>query len=134
MFPIRGGHPARIDHMSQIIFGIGQYERRVTHFIVFVGVHRFAGRRDVCCTLSCRDGGFTTHQTDKPFIEMIQPSTQYSGAIPAGIGGDKNHLDLFPHLRGHPLKAVRDISHVEGTLIRTMSIAEKEQRDIPLGL
>ena len=48
----------------------------------------------------------TTCQTDKASIEIIQPGSQYGSAIPIGIGGDKNHLNLFPDLRRQLLQAV----------------------------
>src|SRR5580700_1595892 len=87
-------------------------------------MRRFASLCDMCSALGCGDGGLTTGQTDKTSIEIIQPGTQYGGAIPGGISGDKHHLDLFPDLRGQLLQAARDIGHVEWTLIGTMSIAK----------
>ena len=132
--PVVGGHTAGIDHVSQIIFGISQHKRRVIHPIIVGSVRRFAGRRDVCRALGRCDGDFTSCQADKASIEIIQPGSQYGSAIPIGISGDKNHLNLFPDLRRQLLQAARDIGHVERTFIRAMSIAEKQQRDVALGL
>ena len=109
--------------MSQIIFGVGQYKGRVTHSIIVVGMRRFAGRSEVCGALGCGDGGLTTGQTDKTSIEIIQPGTQYGGAIPGGISGDKHHLDLFPDLRGQLLQAARDIGRVPSGVWLELKVA-----------
>ena len=120
--------------MGLIIFGIGQYKRRVIHSIILAGMRRFAGRRDVCCALGHSDGGLTARQTDKTSIKIIQPGTQYWGAIPGRICGDKNHLELVSRLGGQLLQAARYIGHLEWAFIGAMSIAKKEQRDVPLRL
>jgi hypothetical protein len=94
--PVLGGHAARVDHMRQIIFGIGEHKRRMIDSIIVSGMRRSAGRRDECRTLGSSDRGLTTCQADKTFIEIIQPDTKYGGFIPGRIGGDKNYLDLVP--------------------------------------
>jgi len=119
--------------MSQIIFCVGQHKRRVIYPIIVVGMRRFAGRRYICGALGCCDGSFTACQANKTCVEIIQPGTQYGAAIPTGISGNKHDLHLLPDLGGQLLQAARDIGHVQWTLIGTMSVAEKEQRDIPLG-
>ena len=44
MHPVRGGYPAGVDHMSEIIFGVGQDKSRVIHSVTLAGIRRFAER------------------------------------------------------------------------------------------
>ena len=99
MCPVLGGYTARIDYMSQIIFGIGQYKSRVIHSIILAGMRRFAGGSEVRSALGGGNGSLATGQTDKACVEIIQPVSQYGGAVPGGISGDKHHLDSLPDVR-----------------------------------
>jgi hypothetical protein len=63
--PVHGSHPAGIEHVGHIIFGVGEYERRMADFIGFVGMQRFVGRRDVHRALCGFNGGFAACKTDK---------------------------------------------------------------------
>ncbi len=65
MGPVHRGHPPRVDHMSQIIFGIGQDEGRVPHCVVLVGRHRLLGRRELRRTLGCGNSRFAAGQADQ---------------------------------------------------------------------
>jgi hypothetical protein len=78
--PVLGGHPAGVDHVSQIIFCIGQHKSRVVHSIILAGTRRFAGWSEVCGALGCGGGGLTTGQTDKARVE-ISSQARSTGAL-----------------------------------------------------
>src|SRR5579863_5787179 len=65
---------------------------------------------------------------------MVEPRAQDFPAITRGIGCDKNQFDLIPQIRRHLLKGCTYIRHVERTNIRTVSVSEKKERDVSIGL
>ena len=66
-------------------------------------------------------------------IEIVEPPAQFHRGVPCGIGGDKNELDLIGNTGRQFLQSHAKIRHVHGTLIGAIGIAEKEERDRPLG-
>ena len=76
-------HPAGINHMGQIVLRVSQNKCRVTDFIRSIGADcRFFGGRKIRGNLSCIDRRLASGQTDKAFIEMIEPRSAAPGGYP----------------------------------------------------
>ncbi len=132
--PVLLTHAARIDHVGQIVFRVGENKISVSNSIVSGTAPCFSSRRYPRSLLGCLDGGLASCKADKALIKMIQPRADYFGGVSCRISGDEYQLDLIPEIRGHFLKGPTDIGHVERTLIGATGIAEKEERDVSLGL
>ena len=76
-------HAERINHVRQIVPGIGQNKRRVTYFITSVGTNGcFLGWRHVRGNLRRSDCRIAPGESDKTLVEMIEPRAQYLRGYP----------------------------------------------------
>src|SRR5262249_3224697 len=132
--PVVLSHPARIDEVSEIVFGVGENKRRVTDFIVFTRECCFSGKWNPRTPLGRVDGDFASCEPDKTLVKMVEPRAQHFWIVTCGVSRNKNYLDLIRKPLGNLLKTASDIRHVQWTLTWAMGISEKEERDVPIGL
>lgn len=119
--------------MGEIVFGVRDDKVGVRHSIVPVAGPCLVSRRNSSSLLDRLNISFVSREAGKMSVEIVQPLTQLCRGVPRGIGGDKHELDVISHAGGQFLQSYANIGHVHGALIGTIGVAEKEQRDRPLG-
>ena len=125
----------RVDHVRQIVLGVGQDKCRVADIISAVGANRrFRGGREIRRDLGRVDGGLASREADEALIEVIKPGAQSRWGVALWIGGDEDHLELIRKVGRQRLQGVGHNQHLERTHVRAMGVSEEQQRDVTFGL
>ena len=133
MCPIVFTYASRINDMGQIVFGVRDNKIGMSHGVISPRGPGLLGRRNARSLLGRVESSFVSGEADKMFIETVEPAAQFHGGVPCGIGGHKNELDLIGDTGGQFFQSHANIRHVHGTLIGAIGVAEKEERNRPLG-
>ena len=118
--------------MGQIVFGVRDNKIGMGHRVISTGCPDFWATGTPAPS-GPLESSFISGEADKMFIETVEPAAQFRGGIPCGIGGHKNEFDLIRDTRGQFFQGHANIRHVHGTLIGAIGVAEKEERNRPLG-
>jgi hypothetical protein len=126
-------YPVGMDQVREIVFGVGEDEGGVAYFVGAVRTHRrFFRGREICGNLRGVHGGSTAGQADEVLIEMIEPLAQHLRRVAVGIGGNKNYFELIFGIGRQFLECSSDHGHLQRAHVRTMRVAEEEQRYVTL--
>ena len=89
MYPIVFTYPARIDHMSQIVFGVSDDKIGVRNWVVTI-VGSSVGQRNPRGPLHRFESRFGSGEANKASIEIVEPPAHLHGCVPCGISSNKN--------------------------------------------
>ena len=81
MRPIVFAHPARIDNMGQIVFGVRDNKIGVGNSVV-PGRPGLLGQRNARSFLDRLKSSFVSGEADKMFIETVEPAAQFRRGCP----------------------------------------------------
>src|SRR5579862_7944269 len=133
--PVILHHPARVNHMRQIVFRVGKYKSRVADLVCSIRADsRLLGRRKVRGNLGGCDFRPASRKANEAFIKMVEPRAQYLGAVAVGIGCNKYYLKPIRGGRWNFPESLSDRGQLERAHIRAMGVPEEKQRRVSLGL
>ena len=76
MGPILSSDSAGVYQVREVVFGVRDYDVRVADGVVVAAPHRLSGGRRPGRSLCRVDGRLAAGQTDKAFVEAIEPRAQ----------------------------------------------------------
>src|SRR5438132_1624771 len=74
--PILSSDSAGVYQVREVVFGVRDYDVRVADGVVVAAPHRLSGGRQPGRSLCRVDGRLAAGQTDKAFVEAIEPRAQ----------------------------------------------------------
>jgi len=90
VYPVILTYAARIDHMREIIFCVGDNEIRMSNSVVAVPGFCHLSDWNPGRLLDCPERVFRSGQTDEALIEMVEPAAEYCRRVPRGVCGNED--------------------------------------------